>query len=68
VYNWRHHSATTLPLSFGVGDVVIHSGLPPLNFYVSGEWMAYRQFAPTASQTTVIFGLTVAFPQLRKWW
>ncbi len=68
VYNWRRHSPTTLPLSVGVGDVMVRSGLPPLNFYVSGEWMAYRQFAPTAPQTTVIFGLTIAFPQLRKLW
>jgi hypothetical protein len=67
VFNWRHHSATTVPLSFGVGDVVVRPGLPPLNFYVSGQWMAYRQFAPAAPQTTVTFELTIAFPQLRKW-
>ena len=68
MYNWRRDSPTTLPLAFGVGDVVVRPGLPPLNLYVSGEWMAYRQFAPTAPQTTVTFGLTIAFPQLRKFW
>jgi hypothetical protein len=68
VYNWRHNSATVLPLAFGVGDVVVRPGLPPLNFYVSGEWTAYRQFAPTAPQTTVTFGLTIAFPQLKRLW
>jgi hypothetical protein len=64
---WRHHSPTTLPLSLGVGRVMVRPGLPPLNFYVSGQWMVYRQFAPFAPQTTVNFGLTVAFPEFRKW-
>jgi hypothetical protein len=67
VLNWRHRTATLLPLSFGIGRVLVREGLPPLNFYVSGEWMAYRQFAPVAPQTTVRFGMTVAFPQWRPW-
>jgi hypothetical protein len=29
--------------------------------------MAYRQFAPVAPQTTVRFGVTIAFPQFRPW-
>ena len=49
--NWRHDSPTTLPLSIGVGDIVVRPGLPPLNFYLSGQWMVYRQFAPVTSQT-----------------
>jgi hypothetical protein len=65
--NWRHHSPTMLPLSLGIGKVMVRPGLPPLNFYVSGQWMVYRQFAPIAPQTTVSFGLTVAFPEFRKW-
>jgi hypothetical protein len=64
---WRHHSPTVLPLSLGVGDVIVRPGLPPLNFYVSGQWTVYRQFAPIAPQTGVNFGLIVAFPELRKW-
>jgi hypothetical protein len=68
MFNWHQHSATTLPISFGVGDIVVRPGLPPLNLYVSGQWMVYRQFAPILSQTTVTFGLTMAFPQLRKLW
>jgi hypothetical protein len=64
---WRHHSPTTVPLSVGVGRVMVRPGLPPLNFYVSGQWMAYRHFAPIAPQTTINFGLTVAFPEIRKW-
>jgi len=65
--NWQHGTATLLPLSFGIGRVLVREGLPPLNFYVSGEWLAYRQFAPVAPQTTVRFGMTVAFPGLWHW-
>jgi len=65
--NWRHGTPTTLPLSFGIGRVLVREGLPPINFFVSGEWMAYRRFAPVAPQTTVRFGVTVAFPGFRPW-
>ena len=67
VVGWRYHSPTTLPLSLGIGKVMVRPGLPPLNFYVSGQWMGYRQFAPFAPQTTVNFGLTMGFPEFRKW-
>jgi len=67
VVDWRHHSPTMLPLSLGVGRVMVRPGLPPLNFYVSGQWMVYRQFSPITPQTTVNFGLTIAFPQFRQW-
>jgi hypothetical protein len=67
VSGWRHHSPTELPLSLGIVDVIVRPGLPPLNFFVTGQWMVYRQFAPIAPQTTVNFGVTVAFPQLRPW-
>jgi len=67
MYGWRHHSPTVLPLSLGVGDVIVRPGLPPLNFFVTGQWMVYRQFAPIAPQTGVNFGLIVAFPEFRKW-
>jgi hypothetical protein len=64
---WRYHSPTTLPLSLGVGRVLVRPGLPPLNFYVSGQWTVYRQFAPITPQTTVNFGITVAFPEFSQW-
>lgn len=64
---WRHGSATTLPLSFGVGYVLLREDWPVINAYVSGEWMAYRQNAPVAPQTSVDFGVSVAFPELRPW-
>ena len=64
---WRSRSTTLIPLSIGVGRVIVRPGLPPLNFYVSGQWTAYRQFAPVAPQTTVNFGITVAFPEIEDW-
>jgi hypothetical protein len=63
----HRHSPTVLPLSLGVGDVIVRPGLPPLNFYLTGQWTVYRQFAPVAPQTTVNFGLIVAFPEYRPW-
>ena len=66
-FGWRHHSPTVLPLSLGVGDVIVRPGLPPLNFFATGQWTVYRKFAPIAPQTGVNFGLIVAFPEFRKW-
>lgn len=63
----HRHSPTVLPLSLGLGDVIVRPGLPPLNFYVTGQWTVYRQSAPVAPQTGVNFGLIVAFPQYRPW-
>ena len=65
--SWQHNTPTLLPVSFGIGNVIVRPGLPPLNFSVTGEWTAYRQFAPVAPQTTVRFGLTIAFPDFRPW-
>jgi hypothetical protein len=65
--NWRRGTSTTIPVSFGIGHVTVREGWPPINVFVSGEWMAYRQFAPFAPQTTVRFGMTVAFPGWRPW-
>jgi hypothetical protein len=62
---WHHHSPTMLPLSLAIGRTLVHPGLPPMSLFVGGQWMAYRQFAPIAPQTTVNFGMTVAFPRLR---
>jgi len=46
--------------------VMVRPGLPPLNFYVSAQWMAYHQNSPIASQWSVNFGVTIAFPQFGK--
>jgi hypothetical protein len=66
VYGWRRHSPTLLPLSLGVGRAVVRPGLPPLNSYVSGQWMVYHQYSPVTSKWSVIFGVTIGFPQFRK--
>ena len=65
---WHRHSPTMLPLSLGLGRTLVRPGLPPMSLFVTGQWMVYRQFAPVAPQTTINFGLTVAFPQLEYYW
>ncbi len=65
---WHRHSPTMLPLSLGIGRTFVRPGLPPISFFVTGQWTVYRQYAPIAPQTTVNFGLTIAFPELRDWW
>ena len=62
---WRKHYPTMLPLSVGIGRTIVREGLPPMSIFVTGQWMAYRQFAPIAPQTTINFGLTVAFPEFK---
>src|SRR5512147_1873107 len=57
---WHEGAARTFPLSFGLGYVLLRGDAPPLNFFVSGDWLVYRETAPLAAQTTVRFGLTVA--------
>jgi hypothetical protein len=66
-FSWRDSSAITLPISFGLGYVIVREAASPINLFVSGEWMAYRRDVPVAPQTTVRFGVTVAFPQWRPW-
>ena len=63
----RASTATTLPLSLGLGYVIPREGSPPINLFVTGEWMAYREHAPFAPQTTVRFGMTIAFPEWTRW-
>jgi hypothetical protein len=65
---WRRYSPTMLPLSLGIGRTFVRPGLPPMSFFVTGQWMLYRQYAPLAPQTTINFGMTMAFPQFRDYW
>ena len=65
---WHHHSPTMLPLSLGLGRTLVRPGLPPMSLFVTGQWMVYRQFAPVAPQTTINFGITMAFPQFQDYW
>ena len=66
-FGWHDGEPTTVPLSLGLGYVLPREGAPPLNLFVSGEWMVHREDAPIAPRVTVRFGLTVAFPELRAW-
>ncbi len=61
--NWRHGSSTTIPVSLGGGRVWKFAGAE-LNTWVSGEWMAYRQYAGITPVYTIRFGLTLLFPHL----
>jgi hypothetical protein len=65
---WCRHSSTMLPLSMGLGRTFVREGLPPMSVFATREWMLYRQYAPFAPQTTINFGMTVAFPQWRNYW
>ncbi len=65
--NWHQGTPTIIPVSLGLGYVLVREGQNPLNFFLTGEWTAYRQFARIAPQTTVRFGFTVAFPGLSPW-
>jgi hypothetical protein len=64
---WHRHSPTVLPLSVGLGRTIVRPHLPPMSFFVTGQWTVYRQFAPIVPQTTINFGMTVGFPQLIRW-
>jgi hypothetical protein len=64
---WHHNSPTVLPLSLALGRTVVRPGLPPMSFFVGGQWTAYRQFARVTPQTAVNCGMTMAFPQLKIW-
>jgi hypothetical protein len=64
---WHRHAPTTMPLSLGIGRTFVRPGLPPMSFFAGGQWTVYRQYAPITPQTTINFGMTVAFPQLRAW-
>lgn len=66
-FGWRRGSATTLPVSAGLGYVMVREDWPPINVFVSGEWLVYHRDAPVAPQTTVRLGLTMAFPEWRPW-
>ena len=64
---WHRRSPTQIPLSLGIGRTIVREGWPPASIFVTGQWMAYRQFSPIAPQTTVNFGMTIGFPSWREW-
>jgi hypothetical protein len=50
-----------------LGWILLREDLPRINVFVSGEWMVDRENVSIAPQTTVRFGMTLAFPELRPW-
>jgi len=66
-FGWHDGAPKLVPVSLGLGYVIVREGSPSINVSVSGEWTAYRENAPIAPQTTVRFALSIAFPQLRPW-
>jgi hypothetical protein len=60
--NWHHNTPTTIPVSLGLGKVSIGAG-QTLDTWVSGEWMAYRQFSGITPMYTVRFGINFVFPE-----
>jgi hypothetical protein len=61
--NWRHYTSTTVPVSFGVGNVYETEG-PELNPWISFEWTAYHQYAGITPKYTIRFGFTLLFPYI----
>lgn len=66
-FGWKGDRPIVIPVSLGLGYVLLREDAPPLNLFVTGEWTAYRESAPVAPQTTVRFGVTVAIPNWRPW-
>jgi hypothetical protein len=65
---WHRNTPTMMPLCLGIGRTVVSPGLPPMSFFVTGQGMLYRQYAPVAPQVTINFGMTIAFPDLKDYW
>ena len=62
--NLRHKSSTEIPLSAGFGKVWNIGEGASISAAVSGEWMAYRQFATQTEQFTLNFQISLLLPQL----
>ncbi len=61
-FNLRHNTSTTMPLSAGIGGIWTLSKDFAINTSVSCETMVYRQFADQTEQFTVIFQVSLLFP------
>lgn len=64
-FNLRHNTSTTIPISAGFGKVWKLSSGYAFDTSISGEWMAYRQFAARTEQTSVIFQLSALLPKIK---
>jgi hypothetical protein len=61
--NLRHGTSTTIPINAGFGKVWRASSGLAIDTSTGWEWMLYRQFAPRASQFSMLFQITVLFPR-----
>jgi len=66
-FDWQDDGTQVIPVSFGVGKVLLREGWPPLNFFLTGERTAFRENAKRYPKTTVRVGFTMAFPGWRPW-
>lgn len=62
--NLRHRSSTEIPVSAGVGKVWKFTEDYSINFTVSGEWIAFRQFSSQAEQFSLNFQISLLLPRL----
>jgi hypothetical protein len=53
VYGWRSHSPSLLPLSLGVGRVMVRPGLPPLNFFFRHNGLSAGRYSKNRGATRV---------------
>lgn len=61
--NLRHRSSTEIPLSAGFGKVWKLDEQTSINAAVSGEWMAYRQYARQTEQFSILFQISLLLPR-----
>lgn len=61
--NLRHNTSTTIPVNAGLGKVWRVSPDFAIDTSTGWEWMIYRQFAPRASQFSMLFQASLLFPR-----
>ena len=61
--NLRHGTSTTIPINAGFGKVLRASSGVAIDTSAGWEWMLYRQFAPRASQFSMLFQISLLFPK-----
>lgn len=62
--NQRHNTATTIPLSAGLGKVWKFGEGASIDTSVSVEWMVYRQISAQTEQFSLNFQVTLLFPRV----
>lgn len=60
--NQRYNTATTIPISAGLGKVWKFTNGASIDTSVSSEWMVYRQFTSKTQQFTLNYQVTLLLP------